>query len=177
MTNKKKLQPVVGIILGSESDLETMRPCMKTLDELAIPHELRVISAHRTPEAAHQYAKSAAERGLHVLIAAAGGAAHLAGVLASLTPLPVIGVPMQTAGLGGLDSLLSTVQMPSGVPVATVAIGKSGPVNAAILAAQILATADRQLREKVIQYKVRLAERVAIADENVRAAIARPEHA
>jgi len=112
-----------------------------------------------------------------VLIAAAGGAAHLAGVLASLTPLPVIGVPMQTAGLGGLDSLLSTVQMPSGVPVATVAIGKSGPVNAAILAAQILATSDRQLREKVIQYKVRLAERVAIADENVRAAIARPEHA
>jgi 5-(carboxyamino)imidazole ribonucleotide mutase len=106
---------------------------------------------------------------LAVIIAAAGGAAHLAGVLASQTPLPVIGVPMPTSGLGGLDSLLSTVQMPGGVPVATVAVGKGGPVNAAILAAQILATADPQLRERVVQYKVRLAERVAIADENVRA--------
>jgi 5-(carboxyamino)imidazole ribonucleotide mutase len=110
---------------------------------------------------------------LAVLIAAAGGAAHLAGVLASLTPLPVIGVPMLTSSLGGLDSLLSTVQMPGGVPVATVAIGKAGPVNAAILAAQILATRDADLRQKVIEYKARLGERVSIADENVRAGIAK----
>jgi 5-(carboxyamino)imidazole ribonucleotide mutase len=149
--------------------METMRPCATTLAEFGIPYELRVISAHRTPDTAHEYAISAAGRGLAVIIAAAGGAAHLAGVLASQTPLPVIGVPMPTSGLGGLDSLLSTVQMPGGVPVATVAVGKGGPVNAAILAAQILATADPQLRERVVQYKVRLAERVAIADENVRA--------
>jgi 5-(carboxyamino)imidazole ribonucleotide mutase len=166
---KKAAPPRVGIVLGSESDLETMRPCATTLAEFGIPYELRVISAHRTPDTAHEYAASAAGRGLAVIIAAAGGAAHLAGVLASVTPLPVIGVPMPTTGLGGLDSLLSTVQMPGGVPVATVAIGKGGPVNAAILAAQILATADPGLREKVLQYKLRLAERVAIADENVRA--------
>ncbi|MCX5671561.1 MAG: 5-(carboxyamino)imidazole ribonucleotide mutase [Planctomycetota bacterium] len=146
-----------------------MRPCATTLAEFGIPYELRVISAHRTPDKAHEYATSAAGRGLAVIIAAAGGAAHLAGVLASLTPLPVIGVPMPTTGLGGLDSLLSTVQMPGGVPVATVALGKGGPVNAAILAAQILAMADPALREKIVQYKVRLAEHVAIADENVRA--------
>jgi len=166
---KKAAPPRVGIVLGSESDLETMRPCATTLAEFGIPYELRVISAHRTPDTAHEYATSAAGRGLAVIIAAAGGAAHLAGVLASLTALPVIGVPMPTSGLGGLDSLLSTVQMPGGVPVATVAVGKGGPVNAAILAAQILATADPSLREKVLQYKLRLAERVAIADENVRA--------
>jgi 5-(carboxyamino)imidazole ribonucleotide mutase len=168
MKTKKALPPRIGIVLGSESDIEAMRPCAKTLTEFGIPHELRVISAHRSPEAAHKYATSAAGRGLSVIIAAAGGAAHLAGVLASLTPLPVIGVPMPTSNLGGLDSLLAVVQMPSGVPVATVAIGKSGPVNAAVLAAQILAVADSGLREKVAQYKVRLAERVAIADENVR---------
>jgi 5-(carboxyamino)imidazole ribonucleotide mutase len=169
VSTKKASQPRVGIVLGSESDMETMRPCAATLAEFGIPYELRVVSAHRTPQAAHEYATSAAGRGLAVIIAAAGGAAHLAGVLASLTPMPVIGVPMQTSGLGGLDSLLSTVQMPGGVPVATVAIGKAGPVNAAILAAQILATTDGALREKVVQYKTRLAERVAIADENVRA--------
>jgi 5-(carboxyamino)imidazole ribonucleotide mutase len=149
--------------------MEAMRPCATTLAEFGISYELRVISAHRTPDTAHDYAMSAAGRGLAVIIAAAGGAAHLAGVLASMTPLPVIGVPMPTSGLGGLDSLLATVQMPGGVPVATVAVGKGGPVNAAILAVQILATADPVLREKVVQYKVRMAERVAIADENVRA--------
>jgi len=166
---KKALPPRVGIVLGSESDVQIMRPCATTLAEFGIPHELRVISAHRSPEAAHEYAKTAAARGLAVIIAAAGGAAHLAGVLASLTPLPVIGVPMPTSNLGGLDSLLAVVQMPSGVPVATVAIGKSGPVNAAVLAAQILAIGDAELREKVVAYKLRLAERIAIADENVRA--------
>jgi phosphoribosylaminoimidazole carboxylase PurE protein len=142
---------------------------MKTLKDFGIPYELRVISAHRTPETAHEYAKAAAGRGLKVIVAAAGGAAHLAGALASLTSLPVIGVPMLTSGLGGLDSLLSTVQMPGGVPVATVGTGKAGPVNAAVLAAQILAVADPQLAVKVAQHKVALAERVAIADENARA--------
>jgi 5-(carboxyamino)imidazole ribonucleotide mutase len=154
--------------MGSDSDIEMMHPCMTTLEEFGLPYEVRVISAHRTPDAAHDYAVAAADRGLGVIIAAAGGAAHLAGVLASLTPLPVIGVPIQTSSLGGLDSLLSTVQMPSGVPVATLAVGKAGPVNAAVLAAQILATADPALRQRIVQYKARLAERVAIADVNVR---------
>jgi 5-(carboxyamino)imidazole ribonucleotide mutase len=161
-------RPRVGIVMGSDSDLDSMRPCAQLLDEFGIAHEIRVISAHRTPDTAHEYATTAVERGLGVIIAAAGGAAHLAGVLASLTPLPVIGVPIQTSSLGGLDSLLSTVQMPTGVPVATVAIGKAGPVNAAILAAQILAGADPDLREKVVQHKARLAQKVAEADENVR---------
>jgi len=160
--------PRVGIVMGSDSDLDSMRPCAQLLDEFRIAHEIRVISAHRTPDTAHEYATTAVERGLGVIIAAAGGAAHLAGVLASLTPLPVIGVPIQTSSLGGLDSLLSTVQMPTGVPVATVAIGKAGPVNAAILAAQILAGADPDLREKIVQHKARLAQKVAEADEKVR---------
>jgi 5-(carboxyamino)imidazole ribonucleotide mutase len=165
---KKAHQPLVGIVLGSDSDLEAMQPCVATLKEFAVAYELRVISAHRTPNAAHEYATTAADRGLRVIIGAAGGAAHLPGVLASLTPLPVIGVPMPTSVMGGLDSLLSIVQMPSGIPVATVAVGKAGPVNAALLAAQILGTADAALRAKIVQYKARLAERVAIADENVR---------
>lgn len=169
MSPKKAPAAKVGVVLGSDSDLKAMRPCLATLKEFGIPCEVRVISAHRTPEEAHTYAKTAEERGLEVIIAAAGGAAHLAGVLASLTPLPVIGVPMPTAMLGGMDSLLSVVQMPSGVPVATVAVGKSGPVNAAVLAAQILATADSRLRDKIVEYKLRLSERVAIADENLRA--------
>ncbi len=173
MRKDKAAPPLVGIVMGSESDLDAMRPCLATLKEFGIPNEVRVISAHRSPDVAHEYATTAAGRGLAVLIAAAGGAAHLAGVLASLTPLPVIGVPMLTSSLGGLDSLLSTVQMPGGVPVATVAIGKAGPVNAAILAAQILATRDADLRQKVIEYKARLGERVSIADENVRAGIAK----
>jgi len=162
--------PRVGIVMGSDSDLETMQPCLATLMEFGIPHEVRVISAHRTPAAAHEYATTAADRGLGVIIAAAGGAAHLAGVMASLTPLPVVGVPMPTSGLGGLDSLLSTVQMPGGIPVATVAIGKAGATNAAILAVQILATADPALRRRVAEYKAALADRVARADAKVRAA-------
>ena len=168
MSTPKAAAPRVGIVMGSDSDLEMMHPCMTTLEEFGLPYEVRVVSAHRTPDAAHDYAVAAADRGLGVIIAAAGGAAHLAGVLASLTPLPVIGVPIQTNSLGGLDSLLSTVQMPSGVPVATVAVGKAGPVNAAVLAAQILATADPALRQKIVQYKARLAESVAVADVNVR---------
>jgi len=168
VSTPKAAAPRVGIVMGSDSDLEMMHPCMTTLEEFGLPYEVRVVSAHRTPDAAHDYAVAAADRGLGVIIAAAGGAAHLAGVLASLTPLPVIGVPIQTNSLGGLDSLLSTVQMPSGVPVATVAVGKAGPVNAAVLAAQILATADPALRQKIVQYKARLAESVAVADVNVR---------
>jgi len=165
---KKTPPPLVGVVLGSDSDLEAMQPCVATLKEFGIAYELRVISAHRTPDTAHQYATTAADRGLRVIIGAAGGAAHLPGVLASLTPLPVIGVPMPGSMMGGMDSLLSVVQMPSGIPVATVAVGKAGPVNAALLAAQILAGADPALRERIVQYKARLAERVAIADENVR---------
>ncbi len=168
MSQNDDFRPRVGIVMGSDSDLDRMRPCAQLLDEFRIAHEIRVISAHRTPDVAHEYATTAAARGLGVIVAAAGGAAHLAGVLASLTPLPVIGVPIQTSSLGGLDSLLSTVQMPAGVPVATVAIGKAGPVNAAILAAQILAGADPDLREKIVQHKARLAQKVTEADEKVR---------
>jgi phosphoribosylaminoimidazole carboxylase PurE protein len=153
--------------MGSDSDLEKMQGCLDTLEAFEIPYELRVISAHRTPETAHEYATGAEKRGLEVIIAAAGGAAHLGGVLASLTPLPIVGVPIQTSALGGLDSLLSTVQMPRGVPIATVAIGKAGPVNAAVLAAQILATGDEKLREQVAAYKADLAERVTEADARV----------
>ena len=170
MKKAKSAAARVGVVMGSDSDVEMLKTCFTTLKEFDIPFEVRVISAHRTPAAAHEYATTAVARGLQVIIAAAGGAAHLAGVLASLTPLPVIGIPVHTSSLSGLDSLLSTVQMPSGVPVATVAIGKSGPVNAAVLAAQILATADETLRSKIVAYKEKMAERVVIADENVRAA-------
>jgi len=170
VTDSKSVAPPVAVVMGSDSDLETLQGCLTTLKDLGIACEVRVISAHRTPDAAHTFAKEAAARGLRVVIAAAGGAAHLAGVLASLTPLPVIGVPIQTSGLGGLDSLLSTVQMPSGVPVATVALGRAGPVNAAVLAAEMLGIADLEVRARVEAYKAKLAERVAIADENVRGA-------
>jgi len=167
VSEKAKGSPLVAVVMGSDSDAEALRPCLETLTEFGIPYEVRVISAHRTPGSAHEYARAAADRGLACLIAAAGGAAHLAGVLASLTPLPVIGVPIQTSALGGLDSLLATVQMPAGVPVATVAIGKSGSVNAAILAVQILAQGNPDLRRKLIAYKARLADRVAEADRNM----------
>src|SRR5579883_939548 len=131
--------PLVGIIMGSRSDLETMRAAATTLQELEIPFEMRVVSAHRTPDLMYHYASTAAERGLRVIIAGAGGAAHLPGMVATKTTLPVIGVPVESKALKGLDSLLSIVQMPAGVPVATLAIGRSGAVNAALLAAAILA--------------------------------------
>ena len=143
--------PKVGILMGSASDWGTMKSAADTLEDLGIPHEARVLSAHRTPAETMEYASSAESRGLGVIIAAAGGAAHLAGVVAAHTMLPVIGVPMQAWSLDGLDSLLSTVQMPRGIPVATVAIGKAGAVNAGILATQILATADPSLRETLRQ--------------------------
>jgi 5-(carboxyamino)imidazole ribonucleotide mutase len=151
---------LIGIVMGSDSDLPVMEEAAKILDKFGIGYEINIISAHRTPKVAHEYAVYAEGRGLEVIIAGAGGAAHLAGVIASLTPLPVIGVPMQTQSLGGIDSLLSIVQMPSGIPVATVAIGKAGVKNAAILAAQILGVKFPELREKVKVYKEEIAEQV-----------------
>lgn len=141
--------PLVGVIMGSRSDWDTMQHAVETLEALGVPHEVRVMSAHRTPEQVLEYAAGAESRGLQVIIAAAGGAAHLAGVVAAKTVLPVLGVPMQSKALSGLDSLLSIVQMPGGVPVGTLAIGKAGAVNAAILAAQILGVGHPDMREAV----------------------------
>ena len=143
--------PPVGIIMGSDSDLPVMQQAADILTVLGVPFEMTIVSAHRTPRRLYEYAESAVERGLKVIIAGAGGAAHLPGMAASLTPLPVIGVPVKTSTLSGKDSLLSIVQMPAGVPVATVAI--NGATNAGILAAQILGTADPQIRERVARYK------------------------
>ncbi|MDY2625142.1 MAG: 5-(carboxyamino)imidazole ribonucleotide mutase [Coriobacteriales bacterium] len=148
--------PLVGIILGSTSDLPAIEPCQKQLDELGVPYELVVYSAHRKPAKVQEWSSGAAERGIKVIIAAAGKAAALPGVVASFTPLPVIGVPMKTSDLGGMDSLLSIVQMPSGVPVATVAIG--GAKNAAILACQMLGTSMPEYRQKIIEFKQAQAE-------------------
>lgn len=143
--------PVVGIIMGSQSDLPSMEPCMKQLEEFGVPYEVKVASAHRKPLEVHEWASTAVDRGIRVIIAAAGKAAHLGGVVAAYTPNPVIAVPMKTSDLGGLDSLLSMVQMPSGVPVATVAI--NGAKNAAILAVQMLGTGDEAMRAKIVQMK------------------------
>lgn len=151
---------LVGIVMGSDSDWETMQEAVRTLEKFGIGYELNIISAHRTPQKAHEYASTAEDRGLGVIIAAAGGSAHLAGVMAAWTPLPVIGVPMQSSLSGGLDSLLSMVQMPAGVPVATVATGKAGARNSAILAAQILGVKDVELRGKVKEYKEQMAKEV-----------------
>ncbi len=147
------MKPLVGVIMGSKSDWETMSNAVETLDHLGIPNEVRVLSAHRTPDLLFEYAGSAEERGLEVIIAGAGGAAHLAGVTAAKTILPVLGVPMESKALKGIDSLLSTVQMPGGVPVATFAIGKAGAVNAALFAAAILAKMHPQFREAIRKYR------------------------
>lgn len=144
-------RPVVGIVMGSDSDLKVMQDAAIVLDELGVDYEMVIISAHRTPERAEEYARTAAERGLKVIIAGAGKAAHLAGVLAAYTPLPIIGIPILTSSLGGADSLYSMVQMPGGVPVAVVAL--NGAKNAGILAAQMIATGDLEMRERVVQYK------------------------
>ncbi len=146
--------------MGSASDWETMQHAAQTLDGLGIPYEKRVISAHRTPKLMYEWGGSARERGLQVIIAGAGGAAHLAGVAAALTPLPVLGVPMESASLKGLDSLLSMVQMPGGIPVATFAIGKPGAVNAALFAAAILALGDPKLRRALDDYRAAQARKV-----------------
>lgn len=150
------MKPIVGIIMGSSSDLPVMEEAAHILDEFQVPYEMRTLSAHRTPHATHAYAKALMKRGLKVIIAGAGGAAHLAGVIASLTALPVIGVPIKTEALGGLDSLYSTVQMPSGVPVATVGI--NGAKNAAFLAIEILSLSDERLAKKFSSYKRTLAK-------------------
>jgi 5-(carboxyamino)imidazole ribonucleotide mutase len=150
----------VGIVMGSDSDWPTMKETVDTLKYFGIDYDLKILSTHRTPDLAMKYARAAERSGYKVLIAGAGGAAHLAGIMAALTPLPVIGVPMQTSGLGGVDSLYSIVQMPGGVPVATVAIGKAGAKNAAILAAQIIGVGDLAMREKVKAYKRKLAAEV-----------------
>ena len=146
---EEAMEPLVGVIMGSKSDLDTMNHACAILDELQIPYEKKVVSAHRTPEYMVEYAKLAASRGLKVIIAGAGGAAHLPGMVASCTPLPVIGVPVQSKALSGLDSLLSIAQMPGGVPVATMAIGIAGATNAGLMAARILGVEDRALHDKL----------------------------
>ncbi len=161
--------PLVGLVMGSDSDWPVVSKAHDTLNELGIAHEVRVISAHRTPETAHEYAATAEDRGLKVILAAAGGAAHLAGVLAASTILPVVGIPVPGGSLNGLDALLATVQMPSGIPVATVAVSSSGAVNAALLAAQMLALSDPELAEKLRARKKKLAEKVAAANEKLQA--------
>ena len=145
--------PVIGIIMGSRSDWETMREASATLAALDIAHECKVVSAHRTPERLYDYARSAAERGLKCIIAGAGGAAHLPGMAAAMTRLPVLGVPVQSKALDGMDSLLSIVQMPAGIPVGTLAIGKAGATNAALLAAAMLATTDAELAARLEAYR------------------------
>ena len=160
-------KPLVGIVMGSDSDWPLVQKACETLDGFGVPYETRVISAHRTPEVAIEYSKTAEERGLKVIIAAAGGAAHLGGVLAAATVLPVIGIPMPGGALNGLDALYATVQMPSGVPVATVACGSAGPVNAALLAVQILGGSDAALRSKFREFKEGLKAKVAAANERI----------
>ncbi|CAA9437209.1 MAG: N5-carboxyaminoimidazole ribonucleotide mutase [uncultured Rubellimicrobium sp.] len=147
------MAPVVGIIMGSQSDWPTLREAARVLDELAIHYESRIVSAHRTPDRLWSYGKEAAGRGLKVIIAGAGGAAHLPGMMASKTPLPVIGVPVETKALGGVDSLYSIVQMPRGFPVATMAIGAAGAVNAGLMAASILALSDPALAERLSAWR------------------------
>jgi 5-(carboxyamino)imidazole ribonucleotide mutase len=147
--------PLIGIIMGSTSDWETMRHAADTLDALGVPHESRVVSAHRTPKRLYDYAHSAKERGLKLIIAGAGGAAHLPGMAASMTELPVLGVPIESKSLKGMDSLLSIVQMPAGIPVGTLAIGKAGAINAALLAAAMLASGDMALAARLAEWRAK----------------------
>ncbi len=153
--------PLVGIIMGSQSDWETMKRAADILEHFQVPHEVRIVSAHRTPARLVEYASSAKARGLRVIIAGAGGAAHLPGMAASMTPLPVLGVPVESKALQGMDSLLSIVQMPAGVPVGTLAIGPAGAANAALLAVAMLATTDTALAEKLDAYRAAQTEKVA----------------
>ena len=152
--------PLIGVVMGSKSDWDTMRHASEMLTRFQVPHESRIISAHRTPQAATEYASGASQRGVKVIIAGAGGAAHLAGVLAAHTVLPVLGVPMESLMLKGIDSLLSTVQMPSGIPVGTLAIGKPGAINSALLAIAILALDRPDLREKLEAFRAEQTEKV-----------------
>jgi 5-(carboxyamino)imidazole ribonucleotide mutase len=173
MTQTKTTTPQVGILLGSDSDWPKVQAVGAALDEFSVAWEVRVMSAHRTPAAVAEYARTARDRGLKVILAAAGGAAHLAGVVAAHTTLPVIGIPVPTPDLGGLDSLLSTVQMPADVPVASVAIGGGGPRNAGLLAVQILATADPELQTKLRMFKEKLAEKIAAKDAALQQSLGR----
>ena len=158
-------QPLVGIIMGSSSDWETMRHAAETLTALGVEHEVKIVSAHRTPKRLYDYASSAKQRGLRLIIAGAGGAAHLPGMAASMTALPVLGVPVESQALKGMDSLLSIVQMPAGVPVGTLAIGRAGAVNAALLAASILAGNDDALSARVERYREEQTASVADSPE------------
>ncbi|MGH1403359.1 MAG: 5-(carboxyamino)imidazole ribonucleotide mutase [Alphaproteobacteria bacterium] len=152
MTHTDK-NPLVGVIMGSQSDWDTMKEAHDILHTLDIPHECRIVSAHRTPERMFEYAKEARDRGIKAIIAGAGGAAHLPGMVASLTPLPVFGVPVESKALKGMDSLLSIAQMPGGVPVGTLAIGKAGAKNAALIAASVLGTSNQDIMERLIEYR------------------------
>ena len=165
-TGSKAGTALVGIVMGSDTDFPVMSETGKTLAKFGIAYEMEVLSAHRTPARAHEYATTAVKRGLKVMIAAAGAAAHLAGVMAANTTLPVIGVPMATSTLNGLDALLATVQMPGGIPVATMAIDKAGAVNAAIFAAEILALSDAEIARKLVAHKEDLAK--SVAEKNAR---------
>ena len=153
--------PLVGVVMGSQSDWPTMKKAVELLDQLGVPHEARIVSAHRTPDRLFDYAETAADRGLRAIIAGAGGAAHLPGMLASKTRVPVLGVPVQSRALSGLDSLLSIVQMPKGIPVGTLAIGDAGAANAALFAAAMLATTDPALAERLDAFRAAQAEAVA----------------
>ena len=167
------MTPLVGIIMGSRSDLEVMSAARDTLAELDVPYELKVVSAHRTPGLMAEYASSAEQRGIRIIIAGAGGSAHLPGMVAALTTLPVFGVPIPSTVLNGLDSLLATIQMPAGNPVAKVTLGSAGPINAALVAVQILALSDAGLRQKLHAYKEKLRRKVAEGDAKVQAEVAK----
>ena len=160
------VSPLVGVIMGSDSDLAVMQGAVDVLREFDVSHEVRIVSAHRTPDVLYDYARTAADRGIRVIVAGAGGAAHLPGMTASMTPLPVVGVPIALDRLEGVDSLLSIVQMPAGVPVATVAVGNAR--NAGLLAVRILATGDEKLRDAIDRHQADLAERVRAKDDDVR---------
>jgi phosphoribosylaminoimidazole carboxylase PurE protein len=166
---QKGSSPKVGILMGSDSDLEVMREAEKHLDYFGIGYETRILSAHRTPEKAAQYAATAEQRGLEIIIAGAGAAAHLAGAIAANTTLPVIGIPIDSSSLRGLDALLATVQMPAGIPVATMAIGKAGAANAGIFASQILARKDSKVASKLSEFKKEMAASVEDRDRKLQA--------
>jgi 5-(carboxyamino)imidazole ribonucleotide mutase len=160
MTTKRARQPRIGVVMGSQSDWQTLQSAAEILERLGVEHEVRVVSAHRTPDLLFEYATQAARRGLRAIIAGAGGAAHLPGMLAAKTPLPVLGVPVQSQALNGMDSLLSIVQMPAGVPVATFAIGKAGAVNAALFAASLLALEDKKIAGALAEFRAAQTEKV-----------------
>jgi 5-(carboxyamino)imidazole ribonucleotide mutase len=160
MTTKRARQPRIGVVMGSQSDWQTLQSAAETLERLGIDHEVRVVSAHRTPDLLFDYAAQAARRGLKAIIAGAGGAAHLPGMLAAKTSLPVLGVPVQSQALNGMDSLLSIVQMPAGVPVATFAIGKAGAINAALFAASLLALEDKKVAHALEKFRAAQTEKV-----------------